>query len=959
MRILGQRKQKLLEACSKGSPTVDEIRRLAKKNPKAAKAKDAFGSLPLHWACRKKPSLEVTTCLVEMWPDAVRAQNKFGFVPLHYACANGARLEVVRYLFEQWPAAYQTASSTYEWLPLKLACAHKAPDEVIRFLIQQRPNTARMLPYYDLFLPGNRHGKGSSPKKCNVGLVNLSYKLVLSILSYLNSVERVKLRTLCRKFLIVTVRETNRIMRRKEHVKNELFQACKQSSCSVEKIRRWVQSHPDSVKLKCKEGWIALHYVCRNKPLLETVRYLVEQCPETVQQVGRDGSIPLHFACCNGAALEVIQYLVHQWNEGIKERDKDGRLPLHYACRFKGPVQLLVDQWPASVRVHDNYGALPLHYACRFKAELKTVQSLVNEWPEGVRAEKGMMVLDLARNPFDSAPLIDVVQWLESVICNVHDDAVRQASEKAAELEMNQSIYGKAFKFVEQVLAVVKQRDNRCKTLQQDFFPVGRDDLFCCAVVMFKKQEELRTERIDSHVDIAYHYTRSRNLRRIRQDGLLTKADRDKMNITTSMNGLAFGDGVYTGNNPFAFTKYGDCGLMVARLKGATIRADRPINTRSMMRIANTVIGNKLARGRGGSPTLDAAIAANDEVVLKSSSQCIALIQYNTSIVTDHGVTDCYAIGAYYHKKLQEIVDHFFNDGETKSQHNPWLTPHLQALARPTGSTHYAPVRARKTHARVAAASISMPPTVGRSKLAVSGTGFSQLKRSLVTVRYVAPETLQPSDISLLITATPVLDTKQSDCSVCLYPMNHGEPSTLATLKACGHTLHKPCLVNALKNSPKCPVCRKAMSEPCGKMPSGSMTITESSVSCQGFDDATGSFVIMYYIPSGTQKDYHDHPGKHHGKALRTAYLPNNANGQALLKRLKYAFLHGLTFTIGHSLTLNRDDCVTWGSIHHKTDPKRGCHGFPDPNYFANCNKDLDALGVPQAVALAAGGRRY
>ena len=140
-----------------------------------------------------------------------------------------------------------------------------------------------------------------------------------------------------------------------------------------------------------------------------------------------------------------------------------------------------------------------------------------------------------------------------------------RAREKA-ELEMNQSIDGKAWKFVEQVLAVGKN-------LQHSFDPVGRDDLFYCAVEMFKQQEAFRKAQVDSHVDIAYHYTRSQNLRRIRQDGLLTKADRDKMNIATSTHGLAFGDGVYTGNNPFAFTSYGDCGLMIARLKGVTVRA--------------------------------------------------------------------------------------------------------------------------------------------------------------------------------------------------------------------------------------------------------------------------------------------------------------------------------------------------------------------------------------------------
>ena len=111
-----------------------------------------------------------------------------------------------------------------------------------------------------------------------------------------------------------------------------------------------------------------------------------------------------------------------------RKRDKDGRLPLHYACRFKGPVHWLVDNGPTQSGVQDNCGALPLHYACRFKAELKVVQFLVNEWPEVVQAETGKKLLELAQHPFDSAPLVDVVQWLESAICNVDDDDVRTST---------------------------------------------------------------------------------------------------------------------------------------------------------------------------------------------------------------------------------------------------------------------------------------------------------------------------------------------------------------------------------------------------------------------------------------------------------------------------------------------------------------------------------------------------
>ena len=77
-------------------------------------------------------------------------------------------------------------------------------------------------------------------------------------------------------------------------------------------------------------------------------------------------------------------------------------------------------------------------------------------------------------------------------------------------------------------------------------------------------------------------------------------------------------------------------------------------------------------------------------------------------------------------------------------------------------------------------------------------------------------------------------------------------------------------------------------------------------------------------------------------------------DGQNLLKRLKYAWLHGLIFTIGTSLTSGAHDQCTWASVHHKTCRSGGVakHGYPDPGYFVNCNQELDSLGVPAAEVI-------
>jgi Deltex C-terminal domain len=139
------------------------------------------------------------------------------------------------------------------------------------------------------------------------------------------------------------------------------------------------------------------------------------------------------------------------------------------------------------------------------------------------------------------------------------------------------------------------------------------------------------------------------------------------------------------------------------------------------------------------------------------------------------------------------------------------------------------------------------------------------------------------------------------------------------------------------------------MGEPQGHSPSGTMSIYSFSRECPG--QSCPTIVLEYAIPEGTQLSYHENPGQpyHEEYLYRTAFLPNNEGGRKLAARLKYAFMHGLTFHVGDSLTRLRSDCVIWASIPHKTTLDGGEHGFPDPNYLTNCNATLDALHVPQA----------
>jgi deltex-like protein len=129
------------------------------------------------------------------------------------------------------------------------------------------------------------------------------------------------------------------------------------------------------------------------------------------------------------------------------------------------------------------------------------------------------------------------------------------------------------------------------------------------------------------------------------------------------------------------------------------------------------------------------------------------------------------------------------------------------------------------------------------------------------------------------------------------------------------------------------------------------MSVRTTRHQCPGFDAGTTSLEITYEIPSGIQLPYHDHPGRPYAGTTRVAYVPDNAEGRDLLRRLCRAFARGVTFAVGTSFTTGRTDVAVWTSIHHKTSLSGGSHGFPDDRYLTNCHAELDAAGVPATAA--------
>ena len=158
----------------------------------------------------------------------------------------------------------------------------------------------------------------------------------------------------------------------------------------------------------------------------------------------------------------------------------------------------------------------------------------------------------------------------------------------------------------------------------------------------------------------------------------------------------------------------------------------------------------------------------------------------------------------------------------------------------------------------------------------------------------------------------------EEQCPICI------DRNVNVVLK-CNHRFCKECLEKWAKEKPVCPLCYRPFGKITGNQPlGGTMDVSVTRDSLPGYPEC-GTIAIMYKIPSGVQGNEHPNPGVRYHGTTRTAYLPNNKEGNELLRLLRRAFDARLVFTVGRSVTTGTDNLVTWNDIHHKTS-KYGGH---------------------------------
>ncbi|CAC5388139.1 DTX [Mytilus coruscus] len=161
-----------------------------------------------------------------------------------------------------------------------------------------------------------------------------------------------------------------------------------------------------------------------------------------------------------------------------------------------------------------------------------------------------------------------------------------------------------------------------------------------------------------------------------------------------------------------------------------------------------------------------------------------------------------------------------------------------------------------------------------------------------------------------------VVDREKDTCPVC---MEEIASSKLKRLSRCKHVFCTKCLEKCFIQTPTCPVCNLVYGKLTGNQPDGIMIeCFQKDLHLPGYRDC-GVIKIFYSFLDGKQSQGHPNPGKFYRGTKRTAYIPDNKEGQKVYRLLRQAFHQRLLFTIGSSRTTGKEDVVTWNDVHHKT----------------------------------------
>lgn len=164
------------------------------------------------------------------------------------------------------------------------------------------------------------------------------------------------------------------------------------------------------------------------------------------------------------------------------------------------------------------------------------------------------------------------------------------------------------------------------------------------------------------------------------------------------------------------------------------------------------------------------------------------------------------------------------------------------------------------------------------------------------------------------------------------------------------HVFHLGCLRTWLKDKPSCPLCRQQLVVLTGYQPQtegSEMTVLRDP---RPLPDHAGSgtLVVQFFVAAGVQDLDCPLPGEPFGALRFTTYLPDNPEGEEVVRLLRLAWNRRLLFRMGMNPATGRVDRLVLNGFELKTQRTGGFagNGYPDPSYLSRLKSDLREVGV-------------
>lgn len=339
--------QTLLHKCMHFySNRLDLVLILIEAYPEALIHEDNEGCLPIHTALtaeNRVPDLALVHLLISKAPETILDQTSAGKFPLHLACQHGDA-SVVKFLIECFPDIlnYRDRSGKF---PLDHALDKKEVNlEVLKVLLDQ---SANLLTFVDDNgnLSLHRLLRRNS-RKCDT-TVDIITNACPGALRFQNAEGQTPLLQACAEFnslsqIYTLVRQwpeqvsTQAVVLFYETAFNgELLpSALASKSLSLDRVRQWIEFHPEELLSPDTQGRLPIHYAAASpsNEAIDVVQFLMEKSEECVFTADLYGRLPLHYACgAPSCDRHLAEALISAFPDGLGQADKDGRLPWHYA----------------------------------------------------------------------------------------------------------------------------------------------------------------------------------------------------------------------------------------------------------------------------------------------------------------------------------------------------------------------------------------------------------------------------------------------------------------------------------------------------------------------------------------------------------------------------------------------------------------------------------------------------